>query len=84
MKNKIALIKRAALLVLLSTLNHELLTQPFRLVSVAGLAPARLCLKGRMRELLCIDGDELATKAQNALPPWLNWISIAGSRASCK
>jgi hypothetical protein len=24
--------------------------------SVAGLAPARLCLKGRVRELLCIDG----------------------------
>lgn len=27
-----------------------------KLVSVAGLAPARLCLKDRPRELLCIDG----------------------------
>ena len=26
------------------------------MVSVAGLAPARVCLKGRLRELLCIHG----------------------------
>ena len=28
------------------------------MASVAGLAPARLCLKGRLRELLCIHGHE--------------------------
>ena len=27
-----------------------------KLASVAGLAPARVCLKGRLRELLCIHG----------------------------
>src|SRR6266516_3051795 len=29
------------------------------MVSVAGLAPARLCLKGRLRELLCIHGQKM-------------------------
>jgi len=29
----------------------------FEMVSVAGLAPARLSLKGRMLGLLCIDGE---------------------------
>jgi hypothetical protein len=27
-----------------------------KLVSVAGLSPARLCLKNRVLEMLCIDG----------------------------
>ena len=30
------------------------------MASVAGLAPARFCLKGRARELLCIHGPSFA------------------------
>jgi hypothetical protein len=33
------------------------------MVSVAGLAPARLGLKGRLRELLCIDGEIMKTSS---------------------
>ena len=33
------------------------------MVSVTGLAPVRPCLKGRMRELLCIHGLKLASLA---------------------
>ena len=33
------------------------------LVSVAGLAPATACLKGRLRELLCIHGREMVPEA---------------------
>ena len=29
------------------------------MASVAGLAPARFCLKGRAREMLCIHGQEI-------------------------
>jgi hypothetical protein len=35
------------------------------MASVAGLAPARFCLKGRMLELLCIHGP-LKLRIQNA------------------
>jgi hypothetical protein len=31
-----------------------------QMASVAGLAPARFCLKGRARELLCIHGQKVA------------------------
>ena len=33
------------------------------MASVAGLAPARTCLKGRMRELLCIHGRRMVSEA---------------------
>src|SRR5438128_474618 len=35
------------------------------LVSVAGLAPARLCLKGRLRELLCIHGQKWPLESES-------------------
>lgn len=46
----------------LSTINDQL-----KLVSVAGLAPARVSLKGWTRELLCIHGQKLFAPFENLL-----------------
>jgi hypothetical protein len=43
----------------LSTISQLLST---KLASVIGLAPIRLCLKGRVRGLLCIHGLEIHHK----------------------
>ncbi len=36
------------------------------MASVAGLAPARACLKGRLRGLLCIHGQKLIARGKNS------------------
>src|SRR6266702_4394032 len=52
----------------------------FEMVSVAGLAPARLCLKGRLRELLCIHGHRKWNWIDGLL---YAWIDGKGSPRDC-
>ncbi len=40
------------------------------LVSVVGLAPARVCLKGRLRELLCIHGQNTFRRTGMGMSGW--------------
>ena len=56
------------------------------LASVAGLAPARTCLKGRLRELLCIHGREVVPEAgiAPASPPLQGGANLSQLPGDCR
>ena len=58
------------------------------MASVAGLAPARVCLKGRARELLCIDGllvEWPASRSPTVVvkPAFALWATARSLRSRC-